>query len=75
MYFVICLIYHLQTPKEFVYLWLNTFIHIPDWNKDQSVLYLMDIVISAAFFHTDAKETVEHMFQNLFSVRSIFIYY
>ncbi|XP_026298515.1 ectopic P granules protein 5 homolog isoform X2 [Apis mellifera] len=59
--------YHLQTPKEFVYLWLNTFIHIPDWNKDQSVLYLMDIVISAAFFHTDAKETVEHMFQNLFS--------
>ena len=38
-------------------------------------MYLMDIVISAAFFHADAKLTVEHMFQNLFSVRSTFTFY
>ncbi|XP_076765337.1 ectopic P-granules autophagy protein 5 isoform X1 [Xylocopa sonorina] len=59
--------YNLQTPKSFVYLWLNTLVLIPDWNKDQNVMYLMDIVISAAFFHADAKVTVDHMFQNLFS--------
>ncbi|KAK1120451.1 hypothetical protein K0M31_012430 [Melipona bicolor] len=62
--------YGLQTPKDFVYLWLSTLVLVPDWNKDQSVMYLMDIVISAAFFHADAKLTVEHMFQNLFSTMS-----
>ncbi|XP_076670129.1 ectopic P-granules autophagy protein 5 isoform X3 [Andrena cerasifolii] len=59
--------YCLQTPKNFVYLWLNVLVLVPDWNKDQSVLYLMDTVISAAFFHAEAKTTVDNMFQSLFS--------
>ncbi|XP_076238292.1 ectopic P-granules autophagy protein 5 [Calliopsis andreniformis] len=59
--------YCIESPKDFVYLWLNVLVLVPDWNKDQSVLYLMDTVISAAFFHAEAKVTVENIFQNLFS--------
>ncbi|XP_043590253.1 ectopic P granules protein 5 homolog isoform X3 [Bombus pyrosoma] len=62
--------YHLETPRDFVYLWLNVLVLVPDWNKDQSVMYLMDIVISAAFFHVDAKKIMDNMFQNLFSTTS-----
>ncbi|XP_031837862.1 ectopic P-granules autophagy protein 5 isoform X2 [Nomia melanderi] len=59
--------YSLQTPKNFVHLWLNVLVLVPDWNKDQSVMYLMDTVISVAFFYVEAKTTVENMFQSLFS--------
>ncbi|XP_053972222.1 ectopic P granules protein 5 homolog [Hylaeus volcanicus] len=59
--------YCLQNPKNFVYLWLNVLVLVPDWNKDQSVMYLMDTVISAAFFHVEARATVDNMFQSLFS--------
>ncbi|CAK9832986.1 Ectopic P granules protein 5 homolog [Anthophora retusa] len=59
--------YCLQTPQELVSLWINILVLVPDWNKDQSVIYLMDVVISAAFFHANARVTVENMFQNLFS--------
>ncbi|OAD55806.1 Ectopic P granules protein 5 like protein, partial [Eufriesea mexicana] len=58
---------YMKMAKTFVYLWLSTLVLVPDWNKDQSVLFLMNVVISAAFFYPDAKVTVEHMFQNLFS--------
>ncbi|XP_051171464.1 ectopic P granules protein 5 homolog isoform X2 [Leptopilina boulardi] len=59
--------YCLQTPEPFVRLWLNILILIPDWNRDQSVLYLLDTVIRASFFYIDARTTTEIMFQNLFS--------
>ncbi|XP_034176460.2 ectopic P-granules autophagy protein 5 isoform X1 [Osmia lignaria lignaria] len=60
--------YHLQTPKHFVYLWLNVLVLIPDWNKDQSIMYLMDTVISATFFYVDVKSTVENVFHRLLSL-------
>ncbi|XP_051171465.1 ectopic P granules protein 5 homolog isoform X3 [Leptopilina boulardi] len=60
--------YCLQTPEPFVRLWLNILILIPDWNRDQSVLYLLDTVIRASFFYIDARTTTEIMFQNLFSL-------
>ncbi|XP_066590073.1 ectopic P granules protein 5 homolog isoform X2 [Prorops nasuta] len=59
--------YSLASPERFVNLWLNVLILVPDWNKDQNVLYLLDTVIRAAFFHLDARTTMEIMFQNLFS--------
>ncbi|XP_003703213.1 ectopic P-granules autophagy protein 5 isoform X2 [Megachile rotundata] len=59
--------YHLQTPKHFVYLWLNVLVLVPDWNKDQSIMYLMDTVISATFFYVDAKSMVENVFHRLLS--------
>ncbi|XP_043252581.1 ectopic P granules protein 5 homolog isoform X1 [Colletes gigas] len=59
--------YCLKSSKDFVHLWLNILLLVPDWNKDQSVMYLMDTVISVAFFDPEAKATVENTFQSLFS--------
>nr|XP_033322179.1 ectopic P granules protein 5 homolog isoform X1 [Megalopta genalis] len=61
--------YALQTPTNFVHLWLNALVLVPDWNKDQSVMYLMDTVLSSSFFYAEAKAAVDSLFQNLFSVR------
>ena len=63
----------LQTPEPFVRLWLNILVLMQDWNRDQSVLYLLDTVIRASFFYIDARATTEIMFQNLFSVSDILI--
>ncbi|XP_043464914.1 ectopic P granules protein 5 homolog isoform X3 [Leptopilina heterotoma] len=60
--------YCLQTPEPFVRLWLNILILIPDWNRDQSVLHLLDTIIRASFFYIDARTTTEITFQNLFSL-------
>lgn len=60
--------YCLQSPEPFVRLWLQLLVEVPDWNRDQNVMYLMDIVIRAAFFHLDARNTAENMFQTLYSV-------
>ncbi|XP_033214682.1 ectopic P granules protein 5 homolog isoform X2 [Belonocnema kinseyi] len=62
--------YCLQTPEPLVRLWLNILVLMPDWNRDQSVLYLLDTVIRASFFYTDARATTEVMFHNLFSTLS-----
>ncbi|XP_011351380.2 ectopic P granules protein 5 homolog isoform X3 [Ooceraea biroi] len=58
--------YCLNSPDRFVYLWLNVLTLVQDWNKDHSVMYLMDTVIRAAFFHLDSRVTMANMFQNLF---------
>ncbi|KAJ8667148.1 hypothetical protein QAD02_008810 [Eretmocerus hayati] len=58
----------LQSPNLLVKLWLNIFILIPDWNRDQSIMYLMDALIRSSFFHLGARAVTESIFQNLFSV-------
>ncbi|XP_012284320.1 ectopic P granules protein 5 homolog isoform X2 [Orussus abietinus] len=60
--------YCLQTAEPFVRLWLNILVLIPDWNRDQSVMYLLDGVIRFAFFQVDTKATVENVFQELFTL-------
>ncbi|XP_008546899.1 ectopic P granules protein 5 homolog [Microplitis demolitor] len=59
--------YCLQNPEPLVQLWLNILVRIPDWNRDNNVMYLMDIVIRAAFFHLDARKTTENIFQALYT--------
>lgn len=51
-----------------MHLWLNVLILVQDWNKDHNVMYLMDSVIRAAFFHLEARTMIENMFQSLFCV-------
>ncbi|XP_012225114.2 ectopic P granules protein 5 homolog isoform X2 [Linepithema humile] len=58
--------YCLNSPERFVHLWLNVLVLVQDWNKDHSVMYLMDTIIRAAFFHLETRATMENMFQNLF---------
>ncbi|XP_012532933.1 ectopic P granules protein 5 homolog isoform X2 [Monomorium pharaonis] len=58
--------YCLNSPERFVHLWLNVLILVQDWNKDHNVMYLMDNVIRAAFFHLESRAMMENMFQNLF---------
>lgn len=54
-----------------MYLWLNVLILVPDWNKDQNVLHLMDTIIRAVFFHLDTRSIMDSMFQSLYSVRKL----
>lgn len=54
-----------------MHLWLNVLTLVQDWNKDHSVMYLMDTVIRAAFFHLETRMTMENMFQNLFCVSNL----
>ncbi|KYQ47638.1 hypothetical protein ALC60_13394 [Trachymyrmex zeteki] len=58
--------YCLNSPERFVHLWLNVLTLVQDWNKDHNVMYLMDSVIRAAFFHLESRAMTENMFQNLF---------
>lgn len=51
-----------------MHLWLNVLTLVQDWNKDHNVMYLMDSVIRAAFFHLESRAMTENMFQNLFCV-------
>ncbi|KAH0560783.1 ectopic P granules protein 5 homolog isoform X1 [Cotesia glomerata] len=60
--------YCLSSPEPLVQLWLNILVRIPDWNRDNNVMYLMDIIIRAAFFHLDARKTTENIFQTLYTL-------
>ncbi|XP_043670805.1 ectopic P granules protein 5 homolog isoform X1 [Vespula pensylvanica] len=60
--------YCLHSPAKLMYLWLNVLILVPDWNKDQNVLHLMDTIIRAVFFHLDTRSIMENMFQSLYSL-------
>ncbi|XP_016841839.1 ectopic P granules protein 5 homolog isoform X2 [Nasonia vitripennis] len=60
----------LQSPDPLVKLWLNILVLIPDWNRDQSIMYLIDTLIRASFFHLGARAVTENIFQNLFSFAS-----
>ncbi|XP_058795354.1 ectopic P granules protein 5 homolog isoform X2 [Phymastichus coffea] len=61
----------LQSPDPLVKLWLNILVLIPGWNRDQSIMYLMDTLIRASFFHLGARAVTEFIFQNLFSLASV----
>ncbi|XP_011312078.1 ectopic P granules protein 5 homolog isoform X2 [Fopius arisanus] len=58
--------YALQSPEPFVRLWLEILVGVPDWNRDQNVMYLMDIIIRAAFFHPLSRATAEAIFEKLY---------
>ncbi|XP_014203959.1 ectopic P granules protein 5 homolog isoform X2 [Copidosoma floridanum] len=59
--------FRLQTPDALVKLWLNIFVLLPDWNRDQSIMFLVDTLMRAAFFHLGARAVTDKIFQNLFS--------
>ncbi|PNF33683.1 hypothetical protein B7P43_G12333, partial [Cryptotermes secundus] len=48
--------YSLVSPCPLVRLWLLSLSQVPDWTKEPSVTYLMDVVLRSAFFHADATE-------------------
>ncbi|XP_020712165.2 ectopic P granules protein 5 homolog isoform X2 [Athalia rosae] len=58
--------YCLRSPQALVHLWLRVLALVPDWNRDQSVMYLMDMVIRAAYFHLDARAETETIFHNFY---------
>lgn len=67
--------YQLGSPKLLVRMWINSLISIPFWSRDYGILYLLDTIIRAAFFHTDAYETVVFIFDDLLKVRNKIIVY
>lgn len=60
--------YGLDSPRCLVRLWINTVISLPNWSKDTGVLYLLDVIIRAAFFHADAFEAVSLIFKDLLQI-------
>jgi hypothetical protein len=41
---------------------------VPDWTREPSVVYLMDVVLRSAFFHADAREMSLHVLKQLHQV-------
>lgn len=60
--------YGLESPRCLVRLWVNSVISIPNWSKDLGVLYLLDVIIRAAFFHSNAFEAVNVIFKDLLQI-------
>lgn len=60
--------YGLASPKLLVRLWINSLVSLPNWNKDNNILYLLDVVLRAAFFHSDAFEDACTIFRELLKV-------
>lgn len=58
--------YGLSTPRLLTRLWMNSLISIPNWNKDTGILYLLDIIIKAAFFYKDSLEIIYETLRELY---------
>lgn len=50
---------------------MNSFVSIPNWNKDNAVLYLLDVIIRASFVHQDAMQIIYENFTDLYQVSLI----
>jgi hypothetical protein len=57
--------YELSSPRCLVRLWFNTLVSIPNWSRDAGVMYLLDVIIRAAFFHQDALEAATAILKDL----------
>ncbi|KAL1505767.1 hypothetical protein ABEB36_005253 [Hypothenemus hampei] len=57
--------YDLQSPKLLVRLWMNALVSIPNWNKDNAILYLLDVITRAAYGFPDALQVVYENFRDL----------
>lgn len=60
--------YNLHSPRCLVRLWLNSLVSIQKWNKDVGVMYLIDIIIRASFFYTDARDVIYNILKDLLQV-------
>ncbi|XP_063226634.1 ectopic P granules protein 5 homolog [Bacillus rossius redtenbacheri] len=50
--------YSLPDPGAFVRLWMAAVTMVPEWTRESSVVYLLDVLFRAAFFHPSVKEMV-----------------
>ncbi|KAF2894637.1 hypothetical protein ILUMI_11535 [Ignelater luminosus] len=57
--------YNLENPRLLVRLWMNSLVSVPNWNKDQGVLYLLDVILRATFFHSDALDAAVNVLRDL----------
>ncbi|KAK9871044.1 hypothetical protein WA026_010002 [Henosepilachna vigintioctopunctata] len=57
--------YNLESPKFLVRLWMNSLISTENWTRDYGVLYLLNVIIRAAFFHVDALMAAESELREL----------
>jgi len=60
--------YSLVSPCPLVRLWLLSLSQVPDWTREPSAVYLMDVVLRSAFFHADAREMALHVLKQLHQV-------
>uniref|UniRef100_A0A1Y1N595 Ectopic P granules protein 5 homolog n=2 Tax=Photinus pyralis TaxID=7054 RepID=A0A1Y1N595_PHOPY len=57
--------YGLDSPRYLIRLWINSLVSIPNWNKDPSVLKVLDIILKAAFFRVDAMDAAVNILREL----------
>lgn len=57
--------YKQSSPRLIVRLWMNSLISVTNWNRDYGVMYLLDVIIRAAFFHADAIDAVYGILRDL----------
>ncbi|XP_059479588.1 ectopic P granules protein 5 homolog [Neocloeon triangulifer] len=58
--------YHLESPHALTELWLSLLLSLPDWNRDPSIIHLLDIVLRESFSHHYSKEVAKNKFRDLF---------
>ncbi|ENN72840.1 hypothetical protein YQE_10520, partial [Dendroctonus ponderosae] len=57
--------YDLRTPRLLVRLWMNSLVSIPNWSKDNGVLYLLDVIVRGTFFYEDGLQVI---YENLWDL-------
>ncbi|RZB40249.1 ectopic P granules protein 5 -like, partial [Asbolus verrucosus] len=62
--------YGLSSPRCLVRLWFNTLVSIANWSRDPGVMYLLDVIVRAAFFHQDALEVANTILKELLQCHS-----
>lgn len=60
--------YGLDSPRVLVRLWMNSLVSVDQWTKNYGVLYLLDVIIKASFFHKDALEADSDVLKELLQV-------
>lgn len=46
--------YGWKSPSELIQLWINCLIRLKDWNKDQGVVWVLDLICQVAYQYTEA---------------------
>lgn len=67
--------YEVESAKYLVRIWINTLVSVPNWNKDFSVLYLLDVIVKSSFLDDEALTCCVAIIKDLLQVRVFLVYF
>lgn len=57
--------YNLASPRYLCKMWVNALISTPNWSKNYSVLFLLDVIIQQCFLNIDSLVAVNDLFKDI----------